>query len=196
MIETMNKQQAKFKNKIREVDLSHETDLRFSFAKLDVCLCDDGPSFTPLESGQEAVLDPSLTAQSLVASPSPSILRDNIAFNMALPDPPLPLPHSMKFEIGETFTVNASVDEDDVCYDSENVLIEVHDFDATLAERSYVDVMITMPASSDMVDNISTDPLVTLHASPSCSLPSPSLSVITCYFLNIMLCLRGKRLTV
>jgi len=40
MIETMNKQQAKFDSKMREFDLLHETDLRFS-PKHDVCLCDD-----------------------------------------------------------------------------------------------------------------------------------------------------------
>ena len=57
MIETMKKQQAEFENKMREFDLSHKTDLKFSSPKHDVCLCDDGASFTPL-SGLEAVLNP------------------------------------------------------------------------------------------------------------------------------------------
>ena len=54
MIETMNKQQVESENKMQEFDLSHETDLRFSSPKFDVCLCDDGASFTPLESKLEA----------------------------------------------------------------------------------------------------------------------------------------------
>jgi len=175
MIETMNKQQAEFENKMRECNLSHETDLRFSSPKLDVCLCDDDASSTPLEFGLEAVVDPSLTTPSLVAPPSPSTLRGNTTFNMTLPAPPLPLAQSTEFEVGETFTVNAGVDEDDVCYDSDNILIEVHDFDATVRGMSYVDVVITVPASFDMVDDMSPDPLDIFHASPLCSLPSPSL---------------------
>jgi len=80
MKETMNKQQVEFANKMREYDLLHETDLRFSSPKLDVCLCVDGASFSPLESGLEAVLDPPLTTASLVAPSSPSTLRDNTKF--------------------------------------------------------------------------------------------------------------------
>jgi len=90
-MEAMNKQQAKFYSKIQEYDLPHENDLRFSSPKLDVCLSHDAASFTPLECGQEAVLNPSLTTPSLVAPPSPSALRDNTKFNMTLPDPPLSL---------------------------------------------------------------------------------------------------------
>ena len=60
---------------------------------------------------------------------------------MLLPDPPLPLAHSMEFKVGDTFTINASVDEDDACYDSDSVSIEVHDSVATLAGMSYVDVV-------------------------------------------------------
>jgi len=70
MIETMAKQQAEFENKMREFNLLHKIDLRFSSPKLDVCLCDDGASFTPLKFGLEAVLEPSLTTQPLVARPS------------------------------------------------------------------------------------------------------------------------------
>ena len=52
----------------------------------------------------------------------------------------------------------------------------MHDSNATHAGRSYVDIVpIVEPASFDIVDDISPDPLVTLHASSSCSLPSPSL---------------------
>ena len=74
-------------------------------------------------------------------------------FNMLLPDPPLPLAQSTEFDVGETFTVNASVDEDDACYDSDNGSIEVRDYDATPTGRSYVDVVITVPTSSIMVDD-------------------------------------------
>jgi len=174
MIEIINKQQAEFENRMREFDLSHETNLRFSSRRLDVCLCDDGVSFTPLESGLEAILDPFLTTPSLVASSSPSTLRDNTIFNMTLPDQPLPLALSTDFKVGEIFSVNASVDEDNIYYESGSVFIEVRNSDATLAGMSYVDVVITVPASFDMVDNISPDPLETFHVSPSCSLPSHS----------------------
>jgi len=45
----------------------------------------------------------------------------------------------------------------------------------TLAGMSYVDVVITVPTSSVMTDDVSLDPLDTPHASSLCSLPSPSL---------------------
>jgi len=174
MIEITDKQQVQLEIKMREFDLSHETDLTFSSPKLDVCLCDNGVSFPPLESGLEVVLDPSLDTLPLVDPSSPSTLRDNTTFNMLLPDPPLPLAQSTEFEVGETFTVNASIDEDDACYDSDSVPIEVSDYDATLVGRSYIDVVITMPTSSVMTDDVSLDPLDTPYASPLCSLPSPS----------------------
>ena len=50
----------------------------------------------------------------------------------------------------------------------------MHDSDAIVAGMSYVDVVLTVPASSVMVDNASPDPLDTPHTSPLCSLPSPS----------------------
>ena len=56
MIETINRQQAEFDSKMREFDLSHKTDLRFSSPKLDVCLCDGGASFFRLEFGLEGYL--------------------------------------------------------------------------------------------------------------------------------------------
>jgi len=58
----------------------------------------------------------------------------------------------------------------------------VRDFDATLAGRSYVDIAITVPTSSDMVDDISPDPLDTFHVSSLTSVPSPSLE---CHNLSI-----------
>ena len=91
---------------------------------------------------------------------------------MTLLDPPLPLAQSTEFEVVETFSVNANVDEDDICYESDNVFIKVHDSDATPVGISYGDVVVTVLTSPDVVDNISLDPLNTFHASSSCSLPS------------------------
>jgi len=68
----------------------------------------------------------------------------------------------------------------------------VHDFNATLAGRSYVDVVITVPASPDMVDSISLDPLDTLHASPACSLPSPSPECHNLLLTEYHVILEGK----
>jgi len=102
---------------------------------------------------------------------------------MTLPDPPLPLAQLTDFEVGETFSVKTSVDEGDTCYESNNVFIEVHDFDATLAGRSYMDVMVIMPTSPDPIDIISPDPLAASHVSSSCSPPSPSPK---CYHMSIV----------
>ena len=49
-----------------------------------------------------------------------------------------------------------------------------------------MDVVITMPTSSVMVDDVSPDPLDALHASPSCSLPylppkHYNLSLVPCH---------------
>jgi len=99
---------------MREYDPSHETDLRFGSPKL------------------EAICSPSLTMPTLVASSSLSTLRGNTAFIMTLPNPPFPLAHSAKFEIGETFSINLSTDENNTCYVSVTAFIEVYDFDATL----------------------------------------------------------------
>ena len=101
MIETMNKQQAEFANRMREYTLSHETDLRFSSPKLDVCLRNDGASFSPLEYGLEVVLDPPLTTPFFVAPPSPSTFRDNTMFIMTFPHPPFPWTQSTESEVGE-----------------------------------------------------------------------------------------------
>jgi len=70
MIETINNQQIEFANKMREYDLSHETNLRFNSPRLDVNFCDDGAFFPHLESRLEEVLDPPLTIVSFVATSS------------------------------------------------------------------------------------------------------------------------------
>jgi len=173
MLETMNKQQIKFVNKMWKYDLLHETDLRFSSPKLYVNLCDDGVYFLPLESGLEEVFDPLLTTLSLVALSSPNTIRVNTTFIMTLPDPPVPLAQSPKFEEGKTLGISASVDEDDTCYELDAAFIEVHDFDGTLVGRSYVDVVVIISATPDIVDNIYPEHLETFHTFLSCSLPSP-----------------------
>ena len=89
---------------------------------------------------------------------------------------------STEFEVGETFTVNASVDKDDACCDSDSVSTKVHDSVATLTGMSYVDLVITMPTSYDMVDDISLEPLDIFHVSSLTSLPSSSLE---CHSLSI-----------
>jgi len=105
---------------------------------------------------------------------------------MTLLDPPLPLAQSTEFEVGETFSVHASVDKNDICCESDNVFIKVHDSDAAPVGRSYTDVVVTVLAGPDMVDNISPDPLDRFHAPSSCSLPSLSpkpcnLLLVACY---------------
>jgi len=102
MIETIDKQRVELEFKMREFNLSCKTDLMFSSPKLDVCLCDDGVSFLPLESKLEVVLEPALPTLSLAAPSSPSTLRDNTIFNTLLPDPSLPLAQSMEFKVGDT----------------------------------------------------------------------------------------------
>jgi len=91
MIETMNEQQIEFANKIREYDLSHETDLRFSSHRLDVNMCDDGASFHPLECGLEEILDPSLITLLTIAPSFPITLGDNTMFIMTFLNTPSPL---------------------------------------------------------------------------------------------------------
>ena len=79
---------------------------------------------------------------------------------------------STEFEVGETLGISATVDEDDTCYDLGDAFIKVYDFDATLVGRSYMDFVVTIPASPNMVDNVSPNHLDTFHAFPSYSLPS------------------------
>ena len=67
MIEIINEPQVEFATKIREYDLSHETDIRVSSLRLDAYLYDDGASFPSLGFKLEVVLDPPLTTLSLVA---------------------------------------------------------------------------------------------------------------------------------
>ena len=72
--------------------------------------------------------------------------------------------------------------------------IEVHDFDATIAGMSYVDVVPNVPTSSVMVDNASPVPPDTSHASLLCSLPSPSPESHPMPFANFHDMLQGEML--
>ena len=92
---------------------------------------------------------------------------------MTLPDPPFPLAQSTEFEVGATFIVNASVDVDDACCDSDSIFIEVPNSDAIVVGLSFVDVVSIVPTSFVLVANASPVPLDTPHASSLCSLPSP-----------------------
>ena len=97
--------------------------------------------------------------------------------------------------MGETFSVNTGADEDDICYELDNVFIEVHDVDATLAVRPYVDVVVTMPASPDLV-NMSSDHLDIFHVFPSCSLPYPPPRCHNISYVDFHDMLKGECLTV
>jgi len=111
---------------------------------------------------------------------------------MTFPDPPFPLTQSTKFEVGDTFGINTSVDEDDNFYESDHNFIEVHDFDVTLEGRLYVDAKVAVTASLDLVENISMDPFDILHASSSGSPPSPSPECHNLSLVEYHVMLEGK----
>ena len=98
-----------------------------------------------------------------------------------------------RFEVGGTFDVNASVDEDDICCELGNIFIEVYDLDETPIERLCVDFVVTVSPSPDLVDHVSPDPLDIFYAFLSCSL---LLSVVICHLLILMLYLRRMTLTI
>jgi len=97
----------------------------------------------------------------------------------------------MEFEVGETFGIDAGVDEDDVCCESGNVFIEVHDLDATPLGKSCMNDMVAEPPSPDLVDHISLDSLDILHASRSCSPPSHSFEYCDMLLINSHVMLEG-----
>jgi len=68
----------------------------------------------------------------------------------------------------------------------------VHDFDATLVRMSYEDVVVTVLASLDMVNN-SLDPLDSFHASSACLLLSPSLACHNMSLLHFHDVLEGNK---
>jgi len=85
MIETINEQHIAIAYRMREYDLSRETDLSFNSTRLDVDFCDDGVSSLLLESRLEEVLDPPPTTLSFVApsSFSISIDEDDMCYKLA-----------------------------------------------------------------------------------------------------------------
>jgi len=80
----------------------------------------------------------------------------------------------MELEVGETFGISTSVDEDDTWSKLGHVFIEEYDLYETLIGTSCEYVLVVGSANPDFVDNISPNPLDTFHASSSCSPPSPS----------------------
>jgi len=152
MIETIKEQQITFANKIQEYNLSPDTDLSSSSSRLDVNLCDDDASSHTLVSGLEEVLDHPLTTLPPVTPFLPNTLRDNTSLHTTYPNPPFPLAQSIEFKGGETFCVDASVNEDDMCCELDNAFIEVHDLDETFIARSCVDVVVAVSSSPDLID--------------------------------------------
>jgi len=100
-------------------------------------------------------------------------------FIMTFLDLAFPLTQSMEFDVGDTLGIDTNFDEDDTCYESYHTFIKVYDFDMTLEGQLCVfdmtlDAEVTITTSPDVVENISPDPLDTLHVSLSGSSPSPS----------------------
>jgi len=83
----------------------------------------------------------------------------------------------MEFEIGEIFCVDASIDGDDLCLESDNAFSEVHDLDEILDGGSCVDVVAAVSSSLDFIDHLSLNPL-DISPTSSCSLPSLPLSTV------------------
>jgi len=173
VIETMNEQQIDFANKMRECDLSPETDLSSSSPRLDVNLCDDCASFPPQQSRLEEVLDPPLTTLLTFTPSFPNTLKNYTALMMTFFDTPPPLAQSTEFKVGENVGVSASVDENDTWSYLGDVFIEEYGLYETPMGTSCVDVVVVGPANHDFVNNISPNPLDTFHASPFHSLSSP-----------------------
>ena len=85
---------------------------------------------------------------------------DNTAVIIIFSDPPFYLAKLTEFEAGETLGISASVDTNDSCHESGDTFIEVHDFDVTFVGRSYVDAVVIIPTSPNLVDNITPTPLM------------------------------------
>ena len=113
MIDVIDEQNAKFENSLREYDLSHETDLRFISARLDVNTCDDGVSFPPLESALKEVLDPPPTISPIVAPSLLSTLGDTTKDVLSLTISPLTVALYTKLKVGESFRDDASMYSED-----------------------------------------------------------------------------------
>ena len=87
---------------MQEYDLSRETDLRFSSARLDVNFCDDGASFPPLEFRLEEVLDPPPTTLPFVAPSSFNIRvgEDDLCYDLG--DVSILVPDSHETSLGSS----------------------------------------------------------------------------------------------
>ena len=70
------------------------------------------------------VSNPPLPTLPLVVPSLPSTLTDNAITYL---EPPFLLAQSTEFEVGEIFCVDASIDGDDLCLESDDTFSEVHD---------------------------------------------------------------------
>ena len=77
--------------------------------------------------------------------------------------------------MGEIFSIDVSVGENDSYCGSDNKAIEEHEPNETLVGRPGVDVVFTALPSVDHNDHMFHNPLNIFHLSPSGSLPSHSL---------------------
>jgi len=68
----------------------------------------------------------------------------------------------------------------------------VSDLHGTPTGTSCVDVVVAGPASPDIVDNISPNPLDSYHASPLCSPPSPSPACCDMLLIDSHVILEGN----
>ena len=110
---------------------------------------------------------------------------------MTFLETPSPLTQLTEFEVGETFGIIASVDEDDTCSESDDVFVEVHDLDTTSLGKSCADVLVVGSPSSDLVDHVSSDSLDMLYASASCSPPSHSPECCDMLLIDSLVMLEG-----
>ena len=110
-------------------------------------------------------------------------------------DPPFPLAQSTEFEMGAIFCVDARIDGDDFCLESDDAFSEMHDLDEIFEGGSCVDAMAAVSSSPDLTDHVSLNPLDISLAS-SCSLPPLPLSIVISHRLTLLRCSRGMWLTV
>jgi len=164
---------------MREHDVLCETNLRFRFPELDVSL-----------------FDPPSTTLPLVAPSSPNALRDNTTSITTFPDTPYPLTQSTGFGVGEIFSIDVSVDEDNSSCGSDNIPIEEHDHNENFVGRLGVDVVFTVLPSLDHDTICPSIPLTFFMFLLQVHYPSMLLSAMIGHLLILMLCLRGIRSTI
>jgi len=107
------------------------------------------------------------------AQPDFASSTDSIDIILTLPNSSFPLPQCTRLEIGKPFGVVSRFSIVDTCFESEDILDEVHALAATPLEGSS-DVFMCEDFPSLGFDSISLfNPLDHSHVSFSCLLPSP-----------------------